>query len=696
MEKGSTGSKQTKRYSWIIGLLIFIIALLLGCIIVKNIEKEKKTVAAYTAQSTVKRINAQLDQYVELSELLENVILAGYDLNQTTFSELAEMLPNEAGVVKAFELAPDGVITDIFPKQGNEQAFGMNMLTEHERSGDAKRAKETGKYTLGGPYQLKQGGTGALLFHPVYKSDSIDNDSFWGFVIMVIDWDKFIDEIGMERLSEASYCYEIWTNDENTDDRIVLTQNQEHMPENSLTVECKIPNYTWYVDIVPKEGWISIYQWIAVIVSALIIAMMGATIFDQVCSKKRREKQYAAELKKSAEQAKEASEAKTRFLFNMSHDIRTPMNAIIGFSDLLGKNLKNEEKAREYLGKIKSSGNFLMTIIDQVLEKARIESGTAVLKMQAENLSEMFYSVNTVFESAIQSKEIQYSIDTNIQHKYAVCDKTKLQEIYLNIVSNAIKYTPNGQAIHVNITETASDDKKAWYVFICEDTGIGMKQEYLPHIFDEFSREHTATENKVVGTGLGLSIVKSFVELMGGKIYVESEQGKGTKFTVEIPLEIASEEDVYKKKESEQSVISDKSIGKRILLAEDNELNAEIAIELLKEEGILTDWAKDGQECCDMLGQAEDGYYALILMDIQMPRLNGYEATAKIRQMENRKKAAIPIIAMTANAFAEDIQMAKNAGMNGHIAKPLDGEKMITVLKQCLADNSDVKRQEDL
>lgn len=538
MDKGSTGSKQTKRYSWIIGLLIFITALLLGCIIVKNIEKEKKTAAAYTAQSTVKRINAQLDQYVELSEFLENVILAG-------------------------------------------------------------------------PYQLKQGETGALLFHPVYQNNITGNDTFWGFVIIVIDWDKFIDEIGMERLSEASYCYEIWTNDENTDDRIVLAQNQEHMPENSLTVECEIPNYTWYVDIVPKEGWISIYQWIAVIVSALIIAMMGATIFDQICSKKRREKQYAAELKKSAEQAKEASEAKTRFLFNMSHDIRTPMNAIIGFSDLLGKNLKNEEKARQYLGKIKSSGNFLMTIIDQVLEKARIESGTAVLKMQAENLSEMFYSVNTVFESAIQSKEIQYSIDTNIQHKYAVCDKTKLQEIYLNIVSNAIKYTPNGQAIHVNITETASDDKKAWYVFICEDTGIGMKQEYLPHIFDEFSREHTATENKVVGTGLGLSIVKSFVELMGGKIYVESKQGKGTKFTVEIPLEIASEEDVYKKKESEQSVISDKSIGKRILLA-------------------------------------------------------------------------------------EDIQMAKNAGMNGHIAKPLDGEKMITVLKQCLADNSDVKIQEDL
>ena len=687
MEKGSTSSKQTKRYSWIIGLLIFIIALLLGCIIVKNIEKEKKTAAAYTAQSTVKRINAQLDQYVELSEFLENVILAGYDLNQTTFSELAEMLPNEAGVVKAFELAPNGVITDIFPKQGNEQAFGMNMLTEHERSGDAKRAKETGKYTLGGPYQLKQGGTGALLFHPVYQNNITGNDTFWGFVIIVIDWDKFIDEIGMERLSEASYCYEIWTNDENTDDRIVLTQNQEHMPENSLTVECEIPNYTWYVDIVPKEGWISIYQWIAVIVSALIIAMMGATIFDQICSKKRREKQYAAELKKSAEQAKEASEAKTRFLFNMSHDIRTPMNAIIGFSDLLGKNLDNEEKVREYLKKIKSSGNFLMTIINQVLEMARIESGTAILKTEAANLSELFYSVNTVLESDIQMKGILCSIDTNVQHKYAFCDKTKLQEIYLNIMSNAIKYTPDGHSIHVTINETEFDDKKARYVFVCEDTGIGMAPEYLPHIFDEFSREHTATENKVSGTGLGLSIVKSFVELMNGRIHVESEPGKGTKFTVEVPLEHASEEDVCKKELPEQTFMTDKNIGKRILLAEDNELNAEIAMELLKEEGFLIDWVKDGQECFDKLEESDDGYYDLILMDIQMPILNGYDTTAKIRQMENSKKATTPIVAMTANSFDEDIEMTKKAGMNGFIAKPLDAEKMFIILKQSIVEN---------
>ena len=687
MEKRSSASKQIKKYSLIVGLLVFMVSFLFGYISLKNLGKGKKTAATYTAQSTVRRINAQLNQYVELSEFLGNVVLAGYNLDQTSFSELAEMLPNENGIVKAFELAPNGVVTDVFPQQENEKAFGINMLTDHNRKEDANRAKETGNYTLGGPYELKQGGTGALLFHPVYKEDSIDNDSFWGFVIMVIDWDKFIDEIGLDRLNEASYCYEIWTTDETTGSRVVLTQSQEHIPKNSLTVECEIPNDTWYVDIVLDEGWISIYQWIAVIAVSCITSLMGATIFNQVRSKKYRENQYAVELKKSAEQAREASEAKTRFLFNMSHDIRTPMNAIIGFSDLLGKNLDNEEKVREYLKKIKSSGNFLMTIINQVLEMARIESGTAILKTEAANLSELFYSVNTVLESDIQMKGILCSIDTNVQHKYAFCDKTKLQEIYLNIMSNAIKYTPDGHSIHVAINETEFDDKKARYVFVCEDTGIGMAPEYLPHIFDEFSREHTATENKVSGTGLGLSIVKSFVELMNGRIHVESEPGKGTKFTVEIPLELASEEDICKKELPEQTFMTDKNIGKRILLAEDNELNAEIAMELLKEESFLIDWVKNGQECFDKLEEADEGYYDLILMDIQMPILNGYDTTAKIKQIENPKKASTPIVAMTANSFDEDIEMTKKAGMNGFIAKPLDAEKMFIILKQSIVEN---------
>ena len=363
-----------------------------------------------------------------------------------------------------------------------------------------------------------------MLFHPVYQNNITGNDTFWGFVIIVIDWDKFIDEIGMERLSEASYCYEIWTNDENADDRIVLTQNQEHMPENSLTVECEIPNYTWYVDIVPKEGWISIYQWIAVIVSALIIAMMGATIFDQICSKKRREKQYAAELKKSAEQAKEASEAKTRFLFNMSHDIRTPMNAIIGFSGLLEKNLQNEEKAKEYLGKICSSGNLLMTIINQILEIARIESGTTALQLKAEDINTLFHTVNTVFEEDVRKKNLQYSVDLDVYHTFILCDRVKLQEIMLNIISNAIKYMdkPKG-IIQIRIKDVGD-----FIQIEIEDNGKGIGPKDLPYIFDRFYRTDVSRNSSKGGSGIGLSIVKKILEDHGGKVWATSRLGIGT------------------------------------------------------------------------------------------------------------------------------------------------------------------------
>ena len=361
------------------------------------------------------------------------------------------------------------------------------------------------------------------------------------------------------------------------------------------------------------------------------------------------------------------------------------MNAIMGFTELLNRNLDDQEKARGYLRKIQNASSLLLTIINQVLEMARIESGTVTLKLEATDLSALFHSVNTVFEADIQKKNIQYSEDAHVPHKFAYCDKTKLEEIYLNIVSNAIKYTPDGHAIRVEIHELPSEDKKkACYRFTCEDSGIGMSADYLPHIFDEFSREHTTTENKVVGTGLGLPIVKSLIEQMGGTIQVESTQGVGTKFTVDLTLTLAPREEVYSSPEALAEAEHAKLRGRRILLAEDNELNAEIAIALLGEEGLLIERAADGEECCTMLAQAPEGYYDLILMDIQMPRMNGYEAAAKIRGMADVKKAGIPIIAMTANAFAEDRQAALDAGMNAHVAKPIDMAVLLPTLLRWL------------
>ena len=633
------------------------------------------------AQSTIRRVKEKLDNYITISDLLGNYIIDGSDMDENTFSELAEKIPNEDGVVKAFELAPEGIITEIYPMQGNLEALGLDVLGEHERKKDAALAKETGKYTLGGPYQLKQRGTGALLFKPVYRTDDSGESSFWGFVLQVIDWDRFMSDINLKSLSEADFSYKIWSYDRNSEDKVIFAQSQEDMPEDSLTIECEIPNNTWYFDIVPSNGWIPVSYWLLAIAASYIFSLLVATIYYQISSKKHREKQYAADLKKAAELAKSANEAKTRFLFNMSHDIRTPMNAIIGFSGLLEKNLQNEEKAKEYLGKICSSGNLLMTIINQILEIARIESGTIALQLKAEDINAVFHTVNTVFEEDIRKKNLQYSADLDVYHTFIFCDRVKLQEIMLNIISNAIKYTSDGHAVHVKIYEKDSENpRKARFIFTCEDTGIGMSEEYLPHIFEEFSREHTTTENKVAGTGLGLPIVKSMIELMGGSIQVESTQGVGTKFTVDISFDMASEADVYRDQISEQPDVLEKLEGKRILLAEDNDLNAEIAIELLAEEKIVVDRAKDGAECLDKLEKAVPGYYDMILMDIQMPVMDGYDAAARIRRMKDEKKASIPIIAMTANAFAEDRQKAISMGMNDHVAKPIDMNVLLPVI----------------
>ena len=682
MKKDSELYKKIRVHCYIVGLIAFLTALIVGVFLLHNLEKDEKTTGKYMAQITEKRVRARLDQYSMLSALLGNYISAGENLDENTFSELAEKIPNEDGVIKAFELAPEGIVTDIYPKQGNEGAFGLDMLQEHERKKDAVLAKESGKYTLGGPYQLKQGGTGALLFNPVYQDNNSDDGGFWGFVILVIDWNRFIGEINLDYLSDADFCYRIWTYDRDSSDRIILAESQGDMPDNILTVECAVPNNTWYFDIIPSEGWSPRSYWIMCIVISYVFSLLIATVFYLISSKKHRERQYEAELEKSVEQAKNANEAKTRFLFNMSHDIRTPMNAIVGFSGLLEKNLQNERKAKEYLEKIQSSSNLLLRIINQVLEMARIESGTAVLQLKAEDMDALFHRVNTVFEEDVRKKNLQYHAVLDVRHHYVVCDQTKLQEIMLNIISNAIKYTPEGHSIYVEVHEAVSENpSKIRYIFLCEDTGIGMSEEYLPHIYEEFSREHSTTENKVPGTGLGLPIIKSMIELMGGSIQVESRQGIGTKFTIDLSFDIALKEEVYGSEDTIESSAIHTIKGKRILLVEDNELNAEIAKTVLEDVGALITRAENGQQALELFKEKPVGTFDVILMDLMMPVMDGYTATRKIRELERSDAKTVPIIAMTANAFQEDAEKCIAVGMNAHLAKPLDIEKMKKTIK---------------
>ena len=391
-----------------------------------------------------------------------------------------------------------------------------------------------------------------------------------------------------------------------------------------------------------------------------------------------------AKLQVAVENAESANRAKSTFLFNMSHDIRTPMNAIIGYADLASRHLDDPAKLEKYMENIQVCGQNLLMLLNNVLDLARIENDKTEIEYSVSDVEKDFRNCIAMFQNQADSKGQTLTVTTQLQHPYVYADIPHLTEVCTNLVSNAVKYTGACGTIHCDITQKPGK-KEGWCdtVITVADNGIGMSQEFQKHIFEPFERERTSTVSKVEGSGIGMGIVKKLVGLMGGTVEVESKIGVGSTFTVTIPCRIASQEERQAKRDTTSS--DKKSLsGTKILLAEDNDLNAEIAVELLQEEGCTVDRAKDGVECVDMLEKAANGTYQLILMDIQMPVMNGYDAAKKIRRMDDLPKADIPIIAMTANAFSEDKQAALDAGMNDHVSKPINRNILVPTIQKYL------------
>ena len=407
--------------------------------------------------------------------------------------------------------------------------------------------------------------------------------------------------------------------------------------------------------------------------------ILGYRPIDDIVEEERESRQ---KLEQALKRAEEASHAKSAFLFNMSHDIRMPMNAIIGYTDLLEIYGDDVEKREDYLGKIKSSSEYLLSLLNDVLEMARIESGKYIMDETVTDIREFDRSICDVFENQLEQKGIRFVYTMDVRHHMIFCDTVKLKEVLLNVLSNVYKYTMPGGQITFEVTEIPGEKEGyAGYLAVIGDTGIGMSGTFLQTVYDSFSRERTSTESGQNGTGLGMAITKKLVELMGGTIRIESEQGKGTKVTILLRHRLADDIPVPAD-EPEQKTVAFQ--GKSILLAEDNDLNAEIAEEILKMDGFVVERAKDGIECISMLENHPAAYYDLILMDIQMPEMDGYKATQAIRNLTDKDKACIPIIAMTANAFAEDKRKTMEAGMNAHLSKPLNvPELMDTIRKFC-------------
>lgn len=389
-------------------------------------------------------------------------------------------------------------------------------------------------------------------------------------------------------------------------------------------------------------------------------------------------------LRKALKQAEEGSRAKSSFLFAMSHDLRTPMNAIIGYTALMEKHWGEKEVTAGYLQKLKEAGNFLMDLIGNILEVARIESGKETLTETAWNLCNLEDTLDLLLDRDIYKKQLTLKKNMELQHPKVYCDVLKIQEITMNLLSNAVKYTPEGGTIHFTIRELPYErEGYALFQTVVEDTGIGISKEYIPHLFEAFSREKSSSESGIIGTGLGLRIVKKFVDLMEGSIVVESEIGEGTRFTVTIPHRIATANEYISEENAKELPEEIKLNNVRILLAEDNMLNAEIAMTLLADANAYVELAPNGEKALSMLKRATDGYYDLIIMDIQMPHMNGYEATKNIRGLPDGR-CRIPIIAMTANAFEEDRKRAIESGMNGYVTKPIKIEELISTIKKIL------------
>ena len=430
------------------------------------------------------------------------------------------------------------------------------------------------------------------------------------------------------------------------------------------------------------------------LVSSIVVAAILLTILKLLRKARKAEaaakkaandtQELNAKLQVAVENAESANRAKSTFLFNMSHDIRTPMNAIIGYADLASRHLDDPAKLKKYMENIQVCGQNLLMLLNNVLDLARIENDKTEMEYSVSDVDKDFRNCIAMFRNQADSKGQTLTVTTHLLHPYVYVDIPHMTEVCTNLVSNAVKYTGAGGTIRCDVTQKPGK-KEGWCdtVVTVADNGIGMSQEFQKHIFEPFERERTSTVSKVEGSGIGMGIVKKLVGLMGGTVAVESKIGVGSTFTVTIPCRIASEDETQAKRETNPS--DQKCLrGTRILLTEDNDLNAEIATELLQEEGCTVDRAKDGVECVDMLEKAANGTYQLILMDIQMPVMNGYDAARKIRGLDDPKKANIPIIAMTANAFTEDRQVALDAGMNDHIAKPINMNVLVPTLRKYL------------
>ena len=644
--KSAQEQKNTFRIKKELWIPVFV--LMIGLVVLVNIG-----IRADSSQRDLIRSRAELNA-VTYADHMKADIVRGIDITNTfeqivisengkisMFSKVAENMM--ADYVQSIQIAPDGVVTEIYPEDGNK-AGKIDLIHDKERGKISCYARDNDVITMQGPFSLKQGGTGIAVRNPVYVEQKNGERTFWGFTIVIIRVpDIFADSI--KSLTDFSYEYKLSKSIAPWDETYEEVYGSVVEMIDPVTYTFELGDSQWVLEVMPENGWNSnekLYRlWGC---GLLIVLLLTGFVFMIMLLHRTQESENTVvklnkKLQKALEQAKTASVEKSNFLFNMSHDIRTPMNAVIGMTSLI-----------------------------------RHDAGKTVFKYDDFSILNFIQKINNLFHSQIDEKKQTLTTKKNIRHEWVNGDQLHLMQIFNNLLSNAVKYTQEGGEIQFLVEECETNSSVyAKYRFLVRDNGIGMSADFKDKIFDAFTRAENSVTNKIQGTGLGMAITRNLVEAMGGTIDVESELGQGSCFEVLIELRIAEDRTVALAAQ-EDTDEQDGNIlqGMRFLCAEDNELNAEILTELLKIEGAECTICENGEEVLKAFEQSAPGDYDMILMDVQMPVMNGYEATKAIRRSSHELAKTIPIIAMTANAFSEDIQHSLAAGMNANVSKPVE------------------------
>ena len=687
--KSAQEQKNTFRIKKELWIPVFV--LMIGLVVLVNIG-----IRADSSQRDLIRSRAELNA-VTYADHMKADIVRGIDITNTfeqivisengkisMFSKVAENMM--ADYIQSIQIAPDGVVTEIYPEDGNE-AGKIDLIHDKERGKISCYARDNDVITMQGPFSLKQGGTGIAVRNPVYVEQKNGERTFWGFTIVIIRVpDIFADSI--KSLTDFSYEYKLSKSIAPWDETYEEVYSSGVEMIDPVTYTFELGDSQWVLEVMPENGWNSnekLYRLWGY--GLLIVLLLTGFVFMIMLLHRTQESENTVvelnkKLQKALEQAKTASVEKSNFLFNMSHDIRTPMNAVIGMTSLIRHDAGNKDKVIEYADKIDISSQHLLGIINDILDMSKIEAGKTVFKYDDFSILNFIQKINNLFHSQIDEKKQTLTTKKNIRHEWVNGDQLHLMQIFNNLLSNAVKYTQEGGEIQFLVEECETNSSVyAKYRFLVRDNGIGMSADFKDKIFDAFTRAENSVTNKIQGTGLGMAITRNLVEAMGGTIDVESELGQGSCFEVLIELRIAEDRTVALAAQ-EDTDEQDGNIlqGMRFLCAEDNELNAEILTELLKIEGAECTICENGEEVLKAFEQSAPGDYDMILMDVQMPVMNGYEATKAIRRSSHELAKKIPIIAMTANAFSEDIQHSLAAGMNAHVSKPVE----MTVLEKTI------------